>query len=108
VAAYPGILRALTRGAAPVDPAVGLDYAGLLSSASPALMLAIFIVALSTRRLILPRELDVCIERLDELEKRHAERIAEIIKERDEYKTLAFDALRIGERVVSAAEDRRQ
>jgi cell division protein FtsL len=94
VAAYPGVLNVL-KGAAPVDPAVGLDYAGLLSSASPALMLAIFIVALSTRRLILPRELDNCEKRVRELE-----------GERDEFKAMAFRALNVGERVVSVAEER--
>lgn len=86
----------------------GLDFVSLLPTAGPSLMLAIFIVSLSTRRLILPRELDLALERLANEEKRHAERVAEVIKERDEYKAMAFDALRIGERVVSVAEERQR
>jgi cell division protein FtsL len=76
-------------------PTGGFEWAELLSSASPAFMLAIFIVALSTRRLILPRE-------LDDREKR----ILQLEVERDEYKQMAFRALNVGERVVSVAEQR--
>ena len=74
----------------PVD---GFQWAEVLSSASPAFMLAIFIFALSTRRLILPRELDDRDKRILQLE-----------VERDEYKQMAFRALNVGERVVSVAE----
>ena len=76
-------------------PTNGFEWAGLLSSASPALMLAIFILALSTRRLILPREIDDRDKRILQLE-----------VERDEYKQMAFRALNVGERVVSVAEAR--
>lgn len=76
-------------------PTNGFEWASLLSSASPALMLAIFILALSTRRLILPREIDDRDKRILQLE-----------VERDEYKQMAFRALNVGERVVSVAESR--
>lgn len=76
-------------------PTNSFEWAGLLSSASPAFMLAIFILALSTRRLVLPRE-------LDDREKR----ILQLEVERDEYKQMAFRALNVGERVVSVAESR--
>jgi cell division protein FtsL len=75
--------------------AAALDFAGTLAGASPALMLAIFIVALLRRWLVLPRELD-----------QRDQRIAELEKERDEFKTMALRALNVGERVVSVAEDR--
>jgi cell division protein FtsL len=77
------------------DPVTGFQWAEVLSSASPALMLAIFILALSTRRLILPREIDDRDKRILQLE-----------VERDEYKQMAFRALNVGERVVSVAEQR--
>lgn len=76
-------------------PAGGFEWAGVLSTASPAFMLAIFIIALSTKRLILPRELDARDKRILQLE-----------VERDEYKQMAFRALNVGERVVSVAEAR--
>ena len=76
-------------------PTSGFDWAGVLSTASPAFMLAIFILALSTRRLVLPRELDERDKRILQLE-----------AERDEYKQMAFRALNVGERVVSVAEAR--
>jgi cell division protein FtsL len=77
------------------EPTSGFQWAEVLSSASPAFMLAIFIIALSTRRLILPRELDDRDKRILQLE-----------VERDEYKQMAFRALNVGERVVSVAESR--
>jgi cell division protein FtsL len=77
------------------EPTTGFQWAEVLSSASPAFMLAIFIVALSTRRLILPREIDDRDKRILQLE-----------VERDEYKQMAFRALNVGERVVSVAESR--
>jgi cell division protein FtsL len=77
------------------EPTSGFQWAEILSSASPAFMLAIFIIALSTRRLILPRELDDRDKRIRELE-----------TERDEYKMMVFRALNVGERVVSVAEQK--
>lgn len=71
------------------------DVLALLTSASPLGMLAIFIIALSTGRLVLPRELA-----------NRDKRIAQLEAELDQYKTLAFGALKIGERVTSAAEER--
>ena len=74
------------------EPTTGFAWAEVLSSASPAFMLAILIVALSTRRLILPRELDDRDKRILQLE-----------VERDVYKQMEFRALKVGERVVSVA-----
>lgn len=71
------------------------DFATFLADASPAVMLAIFILALLKRWLVLPRELDDRDKRVVELE-----------GERDEYKNIAFRALNVGERVASAVEDR--
>jgi hypothetical protein len=71
-----------------------LDFASALASASPALMLAMFIVALIKRWLILPRELDKCESRVKDVE-----------KERDEYKQMLFRALKIGEQAVSITEE---
>ncbi len=73
----------------------GTDFLAVLTSASPIGMLAIFVIALSTGKLVLPRELD-----------NRDKRIAQIEAELDQYKTLAFGALKIGERVTSAAEGR--
>lgn len=75
------------------EPTSGFQWVEILSSASPAFMLATLIIALSTRRLILPRELDERDKRILQLE-----------VERDEYKQMAFRALQVGERVVSVAE----
>ena len=77
------------------EPVSGFQWAEVLSSASPAFMLAILIFALSTRRLVLPRELDERDKRILQLE-----------VERDEYKQMAFRALNVGERVVSVAESK--
>lgn len=71
------------------------DFATFLADASPAVMLAIFIVALLRRWLVLPRELDDRDKRITELE-----------EERDEFKNMAFQALKVGERVASAVEER--
>ena len=76
-------------------PTGGYEWAELLSSASPGLMLAIFIVALSAGKIILPREVESRDKRILQLE-----------VERDEYKQMAFRALNVGERVVSVAEQR--
>jgi cell division protein FtsL len=76
-------------------PTDGLGWAELLSSASPALMLAIFIIALVMGKIVLPRE----VENRDK-------RIMQLEVERDEYKQMAFRALQVGERVVSVAEAR--
>jgi hypothetical protein len=76
-------------------PSGGLEWTEVLSSASPIGMLAIFIGALATGKLILPRE----VENRDK-------RILQLEVERDEYKQMAFRALNVGERVVSVAESR--
>lgn len=72
-----------------------IDLASVLANASPALMLAILIIALLRRWLVLPRELDDRDRRITELE-----------KERDEYKLLLFRVVNVGERVTAAAEER--
>ncbi len=73
----------------------GTDILAVLTGASPIGMLAIFVIALSTGKLVLPRELD-----------NRDKRVAQLEAELDQYKTLAFGALKIGERVTSAAEGR--
>lgn len=70
-------------------------FISFLADASPAVMLAIFIVALLRRWLILPRELDDRDKRIGELE-----------QERNEYKDMAFQALRVGERVTDVVDGR--
>ena len=77
------------------DPTNAINFAELLSNASPALMLALFIVALQRRWLVLPREIDYRDQRIVELE-----------QERDEYRGMVFQALKLGETVVEAANDR--
>jgi len=75
----------------------GTDFLAVLTSASPIGMLAIFVIALSTGKLVLPRELD-----------NRDKRIAQLEAELDQYKSLAFGALKIGEQVASVVErDRR-
>lgn len=76
-------------------PANGFEWASVLSTASPALMLAIFILAMAAGKIVLPRE----VENRDK-------RILQLELERDEYKQMAFRALNVGERVVSVAEAR--
>ncbi len=73
----------------------GTDFLAVLTSASPIGMLAIFVIALSTGKLVLPRELD-----------NRDKRIAQLDAELDQYKAVAFGALTIGERVAGAAEER--
>ncbi len=73
----------------------GTDILAVLTGASPIGMLAIFVIALSTGKLVLPRELD-----------NRDKRVAQLEAELDQYKTLAFGALKIGERVTTAAEER--
>ena len=68
---------------------------GMLSTASPIVMLAVFIVAMATGKLVLPRELS----------NRDA-RIAQLETELDQYKRLALGALTIGERTTSVIEGR--
>ena len=70
--------------------------AGALADASPPVMLAILIIALLRGWLILPREAQA-----------QRQRLAELVAERDEYKTLAFQAVGLGERVAAVAEHRR-
>lgn len=69
------------------------EAASALASASPAVMLAMFIFALLRKWLILPRELA-----------QRDKRIAQLEHERDEFKEMAYKALRIGERVTKATE----
>ena len=66
-----------------------------IGNASPAVMLAMFIIALIRRWFILPRELDQSYKRIAELE-----------KERDEYKDMLFRALNVSERITAAVEER--
>ena len=66
-----------------------------IGNASPAVMLAMFIIALIRRWFILPRELDQSYKRIAELE-----------KERDEYKDMLFRALNVSERLTAAVEER--
>lgn len=79
----------------PPDTGGFLDALSPLAEASPAVMLAGFVVALWRRWLILPRELDCCQQRVVELE-----------AERDEWKSTALNALGVAERVTTAAERR--
>lgn len=69
--------------------------ASSLAELSPPAMLAVFIFALLRRWVILPRELDEANSRIEELK-----------GERNEFKTLAFRALNVGERVATVVEDR--
>ncbi len=71
------------------------DFLAVLSSASPIGMLAVFVIALSTGKLVLPRELD-----------NRDKRIAQLEAETDQYKAVAFSALTIGERATGVAEER--
>lgn len=73
----------------------GVELAQLLTNSSPVFLFSLFIVALLKRWLVLPREVDDKAQRVRELE-----------AERDEYKDMAFRALNIGERIVSASENR--
>jgi hypothetical protein len=79
-------------------PSGGGDFGGMaetIGNASPAVMLAMFILALVRRWFVLPRELDQAYKRIAELE-----------TERDEYKAMLFRALDISERITSAVEER--
>ena len=76
-------------------PTSGFDWASVLSTASPAFMLAVFIIAMVAGKIVLPREVESRDKRILQLE-----------VERDEYKQMAFRALNVGERVVSVAEAR--
>jgi len=78
------------------DTASLFHLAGTLADASPPVMLAILLVALLRGWLILPREAQA-----------QQRRMAELVAERDEYKTLAFQAVGLGERVAAVAEHRR-
>ena len=77
------------------DPSGFSGLAETIGSASPAVMLAMFIIALIRRWFVLPRELDQCQKRIAELE-----------KERDEYKVMLFRALDVSERITTAVEER--
>jgi hypothetical protein len=76
----------------------GESFSGLaetIGNASPAVMLAMFILALVRRWFVLPRELDQSYKRITELE-----------LERDEYKAMLFRALDVSERITAAVEER--
>jgi hypothetical protein len=77
------------------DPSGFSGLAETIGNASPAVMLAMFIIALIRRWFVLPRELD-----------QRDKRIAELEKERDEYKTMLFRALDVSERITAAVEER--
>jgi hypothetical protein len=72
-----------------------VEITNVLTTASPVGLFAMFIVALLKRWLILPREIDEKDKRITQLE-----------AERDEYKSMAYRALDIGERITSATEHR--
>jgi len=84
-------------GAPPPAPTADawLDIAGALAEASPAVIFIALILALLKGWLVLPRELADRDKRIVELE-----------AERDEYKTMTFRALQVGERGVAVAEGR--
>lgn len=71
------------------------DILAVLTSASPIGMLAVFVIALSSGKLVLPRELD-----------NRDTRIAQLETELDQYREVAFRALRVGEKATSHAEER--
>lgn len=71
------------------------SLAEVIGNASPAVMLAMFILALVRRWFVLPRELDQAYKRIAELE-----------QERDEYKAMLFRALDVSERITAAVEER--
>lgn len=79
---------------------------GMLSTASPIVMLAVFIVALATKKLVLPRELSDRDKRIAQLEAEIVERTGKLEAELDQYKRLALGALAIGERTTSVIEGR--
>jgi hypothetical protein len=71
-----------------------LQLAKDAANLSPAAIFVLIIVAILRNKIVLPREL----EERDRI-------IAELKKERDEYKQLTFQALHVGERAVHAAEE---
>ena len=80
----------------------GLDFANVVSNASPVFLIAMLVVALLRGWLLLPSA-------LLELEKRLADRdsrVTELLAERDEFKRMAYAALDIGERITTATESR--
>lgn len=70
-----------------------VDLISWLADASPAVIFVVVLVALSRGWLVLPRELAA----------RDA-RIAELTKEKDEYKIMALRAVGLGERIAAATE----
>lgn len=72
-----------------MEPGAFID---LVSGLGPVGLGALFTWALLSGRLVLPRE----------VAQRDA-RIAELTRERDEFKRLAYQALRVGERAADAA-----
>ncbi len=71
------------------------DLLSVLSSASPIVLISLFVAVLLKGGLVLPRE----VERRDK-------ELAEAKLERDEYKNMAFKLANIGERVTTAVEGR--
>lgn len=88
------------------EPTSGFQWAEVLSSASPAFMLAVFIIAMVMGKIVLPREVESRDQRILQIEAERDKRILQLEVERDEYKQMTFTALQVGERVVSVAEQR--
>lgn len=78
----------------------------VLSTASGPVMLAIVIIALSTRKLVLPRELDYRDQRIADMTAEHARQIARYESDVSEFKRIAFGALRVGEKAADFVEER--
>jgi hypothetical protein len=73
-----------------------LKFGEIVGNLSPAAMLGVFIFALLRKWLYLPGTVND-----------RDERIVELKAERDEYKSLAYKVLHIGERVTDVIEDRK-
>jgi cell division protein FtsL len=71
-----------------------VDLAKMLADLDTVVIFALFIIAMLRRWLILPRELDRAEKRIEELQ-----------REKDEYKSMAFRAVGLGERLADAAKD---
>lgn len=77
-------------------PSQGLmDVATSMASLSPPVMLAVALLAFLRGWVVMPREID-----------RRDAQIAELEKERDEYKIMLFRALDVSERITAAVEER--
>lgn len=87
--------------------AEGSNLVDLLSNASGPVMLAIIIVAAVTGKIRMPREVESLERQLAEKDAAHAKTLQGVEEQRDEFKRIAFGALRIGEKVVTVTEDYR-